>query len=435
MFCMTRKFNSVGQGLFCTERFKSQDRSVNLIYDCGSSSPGPKHVEEVISANFDTKNGAIDCVFISHFDQDHINGIPFLIDNYTVRKIYLPRFSDAYEIAYWWITGYIRSDRYGRLLQEIINQYEEHTATLINSRGERVPIEWIYESIAHENNVLNNIDIGLQYCDVIGCCDWVIIPFIFKSDRRACIFNQVFDEIAKEYFKLPNANKFIRSPELYLKRLGKKIRSKLLADINQRLRMYFSREHAGDVNSNSVVLYSGPRSEDRIIVSNKTTVYNGYSLFHPYPLVGKRIWEQRTIQHAGCLYMGDYDASIDEAWNDLVAYYKLRGCWSNIGCVQIPHHGSYDNFTTELVTLNADLVVSYGINNQYRHPHWETRQILKRSICSTYYVNEHFSLEGKVCFRNDCYALCHILDVIRYGSYSDDCNGCSMKNRKRRRLG
>ncbi|HAX83285.1 MAG TPA: hypothetical protein DCY15_01965 [Ruminococcaceae bacterium] len=42
--------------------------------------------------------------------------------------------------------------------------------------------------------------------------------------------------------------------------------------------------------------------------------------------------------------------------------------WYSIGCVQIPHHGSYKNYNCEFSNLDAIFVISVGIDNTFRHP-------------------------------------------------------------------
>lgn len=85
---MIRSFLPVGQGAFYCEQFGgfAETERVNIIYDCGSST-NVKLVEEQIKNNFQ-KNEIIHAVFISHLDNDHINGIPFLLKYCKVKKIF-----------------------------------------------------------------------------------------------------------------------------------------------------------------------------------------------------------------------------------------------------------------------------------------------------------------------------------------------------------
>ncbi|MGL5965431.1 MAG: hypothetical protein ACRCZ2_13700, partial [Fusobacteriaceae bacterium] len=68
----------------------------------------------------------------------------------------------------------------------------------------------------------------------------------------------------------------------------------------------------------------------------------------------------------GCLYTGDYDAK-----NKIV---ELKQAYSNyikkIGIIQIPHHGSFENYTDDLIFKNVrDAVISVGKKGGgYGHP-------------------------------------------------------------------
>lgn len=71
----------------------------------------------------------------------------------------------------------------------------------------------------------------------------------------------------------------------------------------------------------------------------------------------KRYWCCDT-EMAGCLYMGDYDASGNYKWKELYEAYDTY--WENIGCIQIPHHGSKHNYNSKLAQLDAFYVMSAG---------------------------------------------------------------------------
>ena len=98
---MTRTFQPVGQGAFYTEQFSKDDGGTfNVVYDCGSDSLDIQSLSKVIKKSF-PKESVIDAVFISHFDSDHVNGLPELMRNFKVTKIFLPLITGVAEIAYW----------------------------------------------------------------------------------------------------------------------------------------------------------------------------------------------------------------------------------------------------------------------------------------------------------------------------------------------
>ena len=85
---MLRSFLPVGQGAFYLEQFNSNVDRVNVVYDCGSLTD-VKIVQKAIRSNF-SKDEEIEIVFISHVDQDHINGLEYLLKYCNVKKIVFP---------------------------------------------------------------------------------------------------------------------------------------------------------------------------------------------------------------------------------------------------------------------------------------------------------------------------------------------------------
>ncbi|GAA6530470.1 hypothetical protein LPYR103PRE_24430 [Segatella asaccharophila] len=81
-FTVIRTIHPVGQGAFYTEEFFDNQHDVNhtVVFDCGSKTK-PKssraktlYIDNVVNSSFGDKQ-KIDLFFISHFDEDHVNGI------------------------------------------------------------------------------------------------------------------------------------------------------------------------------------------------------------------------------------------------------------------------------------------------------------------------------------------------------------------------
>ncbi len=139
------------------------------------------------------------------------------------------------------------------------------------------------------------------------------------------------------------------------------------------------RKVKGSFNTNSMTLYSGTRK----VMRGQKAVCS----------VCDRYWcdEQCSWRTVGCLYTGDYDASGKYKWKSLDDAYCTH--WNNIGCIQIPHHGSRHNYNKYLAKFNAYYVMSAGTCNRYQHPHTMVIKDLLFNGHFPYIVTENKSSE------------------------------------------
>lgn len=81
----------VGQGLFMTGRLEGiNGGQFNWVYDCGSTSGASERDKAIQCYRNDLTQRKIDLVILSHFDNDHINGIIKLIEGISVHTLLLP---------------------------------------------------------------------------------------------------------------------------------------------------------------------------------------------------------------------------------------------------------------------------------------------------------------------------------------------------------
>ncbi|MDB5287669.1 MAG: hypothetical protein JWR05_2618 [Mucilaginibacter sp.] len=91
MHC-TFNFRPVGQGGFSTGSIKEDDRPVfEFAYDCGTLTPGAHLADQISDARnaFRMQGGKsiIDLLIISHFDEDHVNGVVELLREVRCRVL------------------------------------------------------------------------------------------------------------------------------------------------------------------------------------------------------------------------------------------------------------------------------------------------------------------------------------------------------------
>lgn len=340
---MIRTFHSVGQGAFYTEEFDK----FRFVYDCGTDTGGKKRIENYVKNHF-KENEVIDYLFISHFHRDHINGLEYLFSKLKVKRVFIPQY-DVYEHAIdfmhtdWNLNSFdtkLTIDPIGT-----INSISPETKIIlvkkhpqIDERDERDERD---DEIEGTNiNTLNNGD-SINSGERLQSCipDWVFIPVNYNNISNSVTFR---NHLNKLNIRFNTANDFITSWKNTKKRKNIKDAFKSIPK-NQ--------------NENSMVVYSGPRMN-----SNK------YSLrmfrdtdCHCHCPFNYKLFNT----NAGCIYFGDYETH-DKAWSTIKS--ALNKHYDLAGVIQIPHHGSSENYRNEIIKNNIYSVISYGTTNTHGHP-------------------------------------------------------------------
>ena len=86
-------FNDIGQGGFYTGQLfpmRMHRSKMSFVYDCGTLSERNKLNNRIQGFKKSLFHNKLDVLFISHIDDDHVNGIPELLNGITCDRIYLP---------------------------------------------------------------------------------------------------------------------------------------------------------------------------------------------------------------------------------------------------------------------------------------------------------------------------------------------------------
>ena len=150
-----RVLSPVGSGGFDIEHIDG----TTVVFDCGSI-PGCNVANCILHyRDFLVNIGEkleIDYLILSHFDQDHINGLKFLSQHFTIKNIIVPYIPQRYRVIYNYVTNFSVTSFYSLITQSqfltgvrilgsknysaMINRYQS-----IKSRNGNW--EWIYKSI------------------------------------------------------------------------------------------------------------------------------------------------------------------------------------------------------------------------------------------------------------------------------------------------
>ena len=130
---VTRTIQPVGQGGFYTEIFEipNQEGKISthcVVYDCGSATRA-EPIRTIESALFDDDRLDIDILFISHFDDDHVNGLAELSKKHRIKRIVIPQIQ-GYE-WYYVLEDSIKRGTYqprGNLIKSFLNSIRNETS-------------------------------------------------------------------------------------------------------------------------------------------------------------------------------------------------------------------------------------------------------------------------------------------------------------------
>lgn len=374
---LKRVFHPVGHGAFYTERFYDDNQNIaNIVFDCGcyeSCKPGKsiadfrKQINDIVDNEFPLNEDdkiKVDALFISHFHEDHINGIKRLLNNCDVQRIITPKLTDDAILELllykWFKTG---SD-----FEDIINNFEDFMQSIKNKKIELdFHEDYLKGDIEYETlDIGNLIDSICKPTIIMVCGIWKYIPFSTNektSQLRHALIAQVnklapilsvspidFRQIAKEFTK----------------------KKSLLEDCKLVYESIFGNQKH---NRYSLTLFSGTCDN----------TMNCPQFCH------QGIKDLPRHCSKNCLYMGDFEADpkkslINTNCQQLIHFY--HSYWDKIGILQVPHHGSHDNMNVNLYKPAKLAVISAGMTDVNGHPHKELIDELHKYQCIPLIVTE-----------------------------------------------
>lgn len=330
-----RIFYPVGQGAFYSERHEN----CNIVYDCGTHyfNRGKKGIKNTISQSF-SKDEIIDILFISHFDYDHVSLIEHLKKSVKkIRFVVIPLLHRNEKI--------LLSNVFKALGEKALVTLVEKPKEFFGAETHIISIQPSSEEGINKDTssiLLNEINqdpipSGTPIT-IDNDSDWIFIPFNYEHKDRS-----------KEFLNKLKANHIdineLKNPNYDYTKHRKTIKN-----------IY---EEVGDINENSMFLYSGPTT------TYKKKIYYTY-LYQPnkhYCYFCFLPFYDIKRDRVACLYTGDGNLNIVDIKK------KYKKYWDLIGTIQIPHHGSLSSFKKDIFDGSEFLCpISVGKNNSYGHP-------------------------------------------------------------------
>lgn len=327
MVVLKRTFHPVGQGAFFTEQFYDTVAGsvlYNVVYDCGSLTARNKtHMERTIRNCFYEKK-EIDVLFLSHFDDDHVNYVKHLFEKGHLdgTRVFIPL---LFEENWLRIEAYYKNYEFIQSLSSLskgktkiisVDLSSETDVENVNERRIRSIEELDGGTISSGTKLRPN----LNNSGII----WYYVPFNiqyhslindFKNKLQA---NNLHFERLNDPSYVNDKTKELRS--IY-KQLGKRPKG------------------GTSINFNSLLVMSYPKDRERCSLAGLFR-WRWYRRWH---IVGKNY-------PGSCLYTGDTSANEDVVWNRIVRMInRCLGCDERVHLLQIPHHGSKNSFDDKLL--------------------------------------------------------------------------------------
>jgi hypothetical protein len=328
-----RTFHAVGQGAFYIEEHTFNGNPFTIVYDCGSSSFRRESFHQKIRTLIN-KGQIIDMLFISHFHADHINGIAFLAKHCVIRKVVIPLLDDTAKIMIriqnLIENGYTEMG----LIESPEDFFSENTQIIKIEPAElsdkKIDLEYpINLNRTRSSRLLPSGTILIPFENA----DWYFIPYNYKYLER------------KTEFKNALADFGLTIEDLHS--IGK-----IHDNIDSVIKAYLAVD--GNLNNNSMVLFSGVLSDNQI---------KFYDFLHHTDL--NKFFASNF--QSGCLYLGDLNLNSRGIIDDLLS--KFNQLFQYVGTIQIPHHGSGKNFNSAILQPSfKSAIISYGKYNNYGHP-------------------------------------------------------------------
>ena len=242
---LIRIFHPIGQGAFYTERHFSEGQEFTVVYDCGSTTLTLKKLEKKIKSTF-LKKQNIDLLFISHFHSDHINGIQFLKTHCKIKIVVLPLIGEETK-ALLKINNFIANDDATTQLIDNPQAFFGDSTIIISIAETEIVngdngINTEQQRIVTDINTSETIASGTPLVNPL-IDKWFFIPFNYKhSDRK----KEFISALTKASLNLTDIDTIEK------------------ISTNKRKIIAAYKQVDGDLNDNSMILFSGKQEEDNL---------------------------------------------------------------------------------------------------------------------------------------------------------------------------
>lgn len=366
----TQKFNPVGQGFFYSGSLVSTHQSFNFVYDCGSLSPR-MILQRAIDAHV-AKVKVIDLLMISHFDEDHVNGVERLIKDCKVRRLVLPYVQWQERLAI--MEHSLDAERsFLEMIADPITYFSSERFDIdeilvVGSNGDDIPSEPAIprEPKAYDSENIFSVRVSPEptelsevYLRQLGMSfsPGTKISFFPRGLKLVASMVWEFEMYTQES---ADANR-LTAFQYELKKMLKKEKISpinLFEDKYREAVRKIYRKHYSNLNQTSLIVYNGAISSNGEISTKASKVLTSSTSYK----------EVVSNERTGTLLTGDIGIKGKASLKKMTSHLKLF--LARVGVFSLPHHGAKANWNFHHANGLEDFEVyvsSAGINRKH-HP-------------------------------------------------------------------
>lgn len=438
MFQFKYRFHPVGQGIFASGTVADIDSPIpfHWVFDCGSVSRATTLTPIVRRYRDLVLDGYLDLLCISHFDNDHVNGLGDLLPGLHVGTVVLPYCSNLERL----IVGARNPSNEAGYLQFLGNPVAfllERAASIQQiiivggPSGDQPPLDlpdrppnidgpaeppprpegWIFKVLEGPQDASERVCDAktlaaaqtrrTAICHAPSSFQGFAVPTTRAANWEFLFFHKPINPVSIEAIKQQVA-RVLQSlkqtnPDIDVtgilsdESVQKRIKSAYVAGLKAAGRIGES------INTTSLCVYSGPEL-DRL---------TGSEVLPPWPgtLVGAPSGNQCHFNffpdHCSVLYTGDANLKLPENRAELLEFLS-QPRWDHVCVLQIPHHGSRENWQVGSADEFAHLYSVFCADEThkgYKHPSREV--VLDLIHRGPVIANKHigWSWHGRAYFR------------------------------------
>jgi hypothetical protein len=389
------RFNPIGQGAFYTgkiDTYLNKCNEFNFVFDCGTLSDRSNLITAISNFKRNLNNNLLNVLFISHLDDDHVNGINELLNGITCNDVYMPYLSPFERL----IVSVRHKSKDTNNLNNFINFIKSPHDYILNDNNvgkltyikgnseNEISTEKIPEEISDNENVDNEFTDFLEpltqneFNGEIQTLDQNSKIVFKKANRKLKIGDiwefYLYNELASE----DQINQFIESVNfIYGITINKQLtQADLITILNDSDKLKFLRDQFRKIfknlNKTGLIVQHKPLSYKRAIIYKENKLLHR-EIPHYFNIFIRRYryynQTNRNITNNWGVTLLTGDIGLNQIENSTYIKKNLR----NVKVFQVPHHGSKTGWDNKfLKKLNnkglTTSVINFGYGNTYGHP-------------------------------------------------------------------